>query len=242
MVYRRKVRPTIRKKKRWYLDARFGQNVPVIGGTGIQAGSGLMKRMIKNTALKTEETKELIRPIAGLTALNTKLYALKLSDIPIGNTSSSRVGDRVFYCNIRSKFKIEAATSNAVMRVWVVRQRDFPTTTSVGWTDVSSNVQPKFFRNADISDTSVVNSDYANVLCSFRRQWRPQFTGDKPFCFYNLVCKLMRKFQFQGSSAEGEHYDYYLLLQTNILDPGAVTGVTPSGTVYGLTEQVYKDA
>lgn len=249
-----------RFRKRWYVDARIGKGVPIIGGTGIVAGSGrrgFQKRglnaLIKRQALKSEETKEMIRVVGSSTFNHSTVYNTKLNALDQGTSQQQRVGDKVFYCGINMKFLVMPAVANSTWRIYVVKARQSSSTTNHTSFDGSSPAigGSLMFRNGDTNPYSLLNTDDVTVLCSKTLKVDQKFSGETNISrIFKMNCKIMKNFQYQTGttinsvwtpSQDGEYFNYYLVVVPFSHVAGATTS-TNVGQLYVTVEQVFKDA
>lgn len=250
MAYRRGRRQL---RKRWYVDARIGKNVPIIGGTGFVAGTGrrpyqrrALATYVKRQVIKQEETKETVSRIMATGMTHQNVYNLKLNNIPQGTGGKERVGDSVFYCGFNLKFSVVPSLANTFWRIYVVRARQSsPTTTATAFDGASPAIGASLlFRNSDTNPDSYLNTDDVNVICSKQLKIDQKFTGETGIVrYFRLNCKIMKKYQFQTGSQEGEYYNYYLIVVPNSNVSGQQTiGSSAVGAIGVQVEQVYKDA
>lgn len=255
MAYKRQ--PQRRKNKRWYVDARIGKNVPIIGGTGFVAGSGAramqrraIQNIVKRQVIKGEETKERVTRVTGTNLTHYTVYNLRLNDIPQGTLSSQRVGDSVFYCGITMKFTLQPAQPNTYWRFYVVKHRDTNATTDATHFEGGSPVvgSSLLFRNSDVSSDSYLNTDDVSVVCAKTLKIDPKYTGETNVVRnFRMNCKIMKNFQFRTSTAstptnEGQYYNYYLIVVPLSNTSGQQLPSSIVGTLNVSIEQVYKDA
>lgn len=253
MVYKRGFRPLRRYKKRWYVDARIGKGVPIIGGTGIVAGSGRrgfqkrsLKQVIKRQALKQSETKEVVTRVVGSALKHNTMYNVKLNNIPQGTAQGQRIGDRVFYCGISLKFYLLPSLGNTYWRFYIVRHRESNVSTDAIHFEGGNPVigASLMFRNADTSPDALLNTDDVKIVCAKTLKVDQRFTGEANITRnFKLNCKIMSGFQYRTGSQEGEYYNYYLVVlpMSNVVG-SQTTGTTSVGTCAVTVEQVFKDA
>lgn len=245
MPYRRKPVNKRRNKKRWYLDATIGRNVPIIGGTGLRMGTQrAVQRQVKRQLLKTEETKKLVTQLPQWTMAQGTIYTVQLNNIPQGTTSSSRVGDAVFYCGFNVKFQVNQVVPNAIWRFYIIRHREsYGSPVQGTWgTGIGSSLM---FRGNDVTPTSYLNSDDVTVVCAKTLKVDAKFTGEQPVREFRMNCRVMKNFQFRTNSQfDGEYSNYYLVGIPYAVTIGGtyVIGTTNIGSVNANIEQVYKDA
>lgn len=243
MAYRRKPVNKRRNKKRWYLDATIGRNVPIIGGTGLRMGTQrAVQRQVKRQILKTEETKKLVTVIGSPALGHNTIYTAQLNNIPQGTSSTTRVGDSVFYCGVNVKAHLTTNVTNSLWRIYIIRHRDSfgPSVLNTIGSGIGSSLM---FRNGDTSPWSYINSDDVTVVCSKTLKVDSKFSGELPYREFRMNCRIMKKFQFRtGSTSEGEYNNYYMVILPYVTTGSPVTGTTTAGYLQMSVEQVYKDA
>lgn len=242
-----------RRHKRWYLDARIGRNVPIVGGTGLRIGTrankkptlNTVKRIARREALKTEETKQTVITYPRTSMYHATVYSSILNFIETGANADQKTGDRVFYCGYNIRLLIHAQDTNSVPTFWrilVVKLRDkYTTVTANAFNGATGVGASTLFRNSNVTPIGLINTDNCDVLCSRVVKFTPDYTGQKMKNVIKMNCKLMKPFQFRtGSFSEGEYYNHYLIV-VPYLD-GGTAGSTFVGDVDTVVEQVFKDA
>lgn len=244
MVYNRKKNPV--KRKRWYFDARIGKNVPILGGTGIRLGNRAVKRIVKREVMKSEETKKVVSNYTLSGGTHANLYTTQLSNLSQGNTGTTRVGDKVFYCGFIVKGFITPSTSitNSLWRLYIIQHRDSYTGVANAWNGSTAAGTSMLFRGGIVDPTAILNTDDVKVLCQRTINLSQKFSGEVQEKFFKMNCRIMKQYQFRtGASTDGEYYNYYLLALPYSTTPGfQVTGSTAVGNLTITAEQIFKDA
>ena len=90
-------------RKRWYLDATIGKNVPIIGGTGLRMGTGMVKRAVRQELARRQDTKILAghQAFTGSLGMDTIYTVSPCQAIVQGTDKNQRVGNEIFLRYIR---------------------------------------------------------------------------------------------------------------------------------------------
>lgn len=237
----RKYQRNYKKRRGWTVDARIGKGVPFLGGSGFRIQKRALNGIVKRNALKQEETKKLVTNVNAVTLTHGTLLTLPLTSIPQGVTSSTRTGDKVFYCGLNIKAMITPVSGNTQYRFYVVKHRDsYSSLTNQAFgSGLGSSLM---FRNNDVSPNGIINSDSVSVVSSWNCSLNQKFSGESLFKQCSKNIKLMKQFQFRPGTQEGEYYNYYLVVLPWVPVGSPVTGTTTVGYMTTTVEQIYKDA
>lgn len=246
MAYKRGTRRPLRK--RWFVDARIGKNVPIIGGTGFAAGSGAKKkaaplrRMIRREIYKQEEVKTLIANLSspsGGMIHNTLYTNAPLQNLQTGTADGQRTGSQIFlrHLKIRGIFRPSVSAGQTDLRMLVVFADKQVSTPGVWGTGANSLSQTDLMYSTTLPVPHALlnNKQDFKLLCD--RIIPVKYAGQLIDKRFEVDCPVFKKLTFNGVyNKEGNIY-VVVVAQNNTVAGGSVVG-----TVYVDTLVTYVDA
>lgn len=235
--YRRKPAKRAQNKKRWFLDATLGKNVPLIGGSGFKLGSGtsaLVKRAVKRELAKQEEIKTYSGEVAGGTVLkhNTIYCIAPQRLLGQGTNSDQRIGQQIYLRYIRLQGLISNLTTQPAVRfrfLCIRAQKDMPTIFTT-WSDLGGLGSSELFYP---SPSALVNSVINNKLEGIQILEDQQITVRSPAGGgvkdqrFTFDCRVMKKCTYKTQSFQD--WNYYMVLIPYV--DGGMTNTTVVGKV-----------
>lgn len=221
-------RPKRRLKKRWYLDASIGKNVPLIGGTGLRMGSGLIKRQIRQELARQQDNKQVAghQPYENLIThlgMDTLYVSSPVQNMVEGTSNSNRTGSEVFlrYSKVKGLLGNKSTLAEVRYRLMCVassKPYSATTTTPQSWGGISAqfitdglfNSGYQVLYNATINNT---NSNF-KVLEDKKIVIRPTISGSVKTVPFEMTCKHMKKVTYSGTTSQSvlRGWNYYFII------------------------------
>lgn len=232
------------KSKRWYVNATVGKNVPLIGGTGINFGSGKAKRSldahIKSVVKRQVLVPKLYRSGESIlsTILQNTVYTRNLySAIVQGDDEEQRTADTIGIKSHKIKMRIKSHSSGTTdechWRVLIVKSKVADATT--GWKNNHIGSSQIFWDSPSDMLVAMCCYDECTILYDNTFSMKPTATTQKISKVIDVNFNPPSNFQYaESNNALGKFYNYYLVVVGD--RERAVTGTDVIGDI------VYSDA
>lgn len=244
MAYKRTNKKAGTKAKRgWYLDARIGKNVPILGGTGIRLGKRAVQKIARREVMKAEETKIFNTTMISSTVLthNTFYTLSPIQGITIGTSDSTRVGQSIFIRHIKVAGNIFNAAGQAevtfrIVTLWTDEQY------LQGWAFTAGQIQVgSLFYGSNDGTTALFNNKLGNtVICDRKITVKQQYSGSLVKKHFEYDCPIFQRVQYNSGSALLNKKQLYVVVIP--YTPGGASGSTAVGSFEIQAITTYKDA
>lgn len=246
MVFRRRPRFSMRRRKRWYVNA--SANLPFVGRTSVGFGSGKGKRSFNQRVVKTirnhEEPKHKMTSTNQTLKQNTIYTANIMGNIPIGTGSSSRIGDEVFIeaIKFRNYFEQLAAIENTLeLRMMIVEHDSDYAAGSDAFSDAALGTSDLFQSGTATNGTILGIHDPKKVTVHFDKvfELNKSVTGKVRSHLLEMTLPIKKKFIYKTGTDYGKFKNWYIVVSG--FASGATTGVTDVGFFQLTSDLIIKD-
>lgn len=212
-----------RNRKRWYVNARIGKNVPLIGGTGISFGSQKIRRMVRRELAKRDENKTYYNTFSSGALTHNTLYTWSATQALVKGTSQhNRVGNSIYarYLKIRVSVNVNAGAPYFQGRLITLYSPDrfiAPPNgfySSIGSSDLFITPLP-----GNVIDSLIDGKKFSGnrIICDKKFTMRAQSTlpiGGAEHKMYQYTCPLFRKLTYDdndtGYLKNGQIYTVFI--------------------------------
>jgi hypothetical protein len=250
MAFRRKRNPATRRglagkrklRKRWYFDATIGKSVPLLGGTGIRMGTGMVKRAVRQELARRQDTKILAghQVMSGSLKMDTFYTVSPYQLLTQGTDKNQRVGNEIFlrYIRLRGLIGNSSNMPEVKYRVLCVASNKLYTgSTPQNWNgvgSVSASWIPDqlFLPGYGVLYNALIDNQNTNhvVLVDKKLTIRSDTAGATAGSVsvktipFDVTCKIMKRVVFAQSGAGLlRNWNYYMVVIP--YSPGQATGV-----------------
>lgn len=232
MVYNRK------KYKRWYVDAKIGKNVPIIGGTGFAAGSGDKQKRSLDAHIRKVVRTQVLEPKlytsnsnAQASCLHNTIYTFNiLRDIVVGTDENARLADTINVKSFKAKLNLYnpsgGSVSQNIYRVMIVKSKIANST--AGWLSSALGYNDIFWPGTtnDIS-TAMVNYNQLSVIHDQLVTLQPQITTGRIRKQIEISANIGKYIYEENVPSLGKFFQYFVVVIPILLN--GTTGVTVAG-------------
>lgn len=247
MGYRKntkQIKPKGRFRKRWYIDARVGKNVPIIGGSGIRLGTRGVKKIVRREISRAEETKIFAtNDLKSTGLLMNTLYTLSPLTITGGTGSNQRIGKDIYLRHLKVRLAIQNTTTQnqvqyRVMVLWSDSQYILDWTTYAGVGIGSSDI---FYGSNNYTGALIDNKRNVKIICDKLYTVTAPVSGTLVKKNFSFDCPLFQKVTFINA-ANNILKDMQLYVVVIPTTPAGTSGVTAVGDFSAQALLTYKDA
>lgn len=247
----RSYKPKSRLNKRWYVDARIGKNVPIIGGSGFRAGTGTLTKRSLDSHIKDVVKKQVLEPklyrsgeLIKSSVVHNSIYTHNLlSGITQGDDEENRTGDSIGIKSCHIKMQLLALADGLInvqhWRVMVVKSKVANATTGI--ISAALGTSDIFWDSPMELMPAMVCYNQCSVIYEKMYTLNTSFSGQRVDKVIEFNVNLPSTFKYSESNgALGKFHNYYLVIIP--YQSRATSGVTVIGDVIVSTAISFTDS